>query len=95
MRRRSFSTFEVIITSIRNRLLTSPPETVVHTGHGSDTTIGVEDRRSQDGPAGAVDVPDLRLPAPENAFPSGVSQVTVVPAPGTRTFSHSVPGLRA
>ena len=28
--------------SIRDRLLTLPPETVVHTGHGDDTTIGAE-----------------------------------------------------
>lgn len=39
---RSFSDFGTIIASIRNRLLTLPPETVVHTGHGEDTTIGAE-----------------------------------------------------
>jgi hydroxyacylglutathione hydrolase len=32
----------VIIRSIRDRLLDLPPETVVHTGHGEDTTIGAE-----------------------------------------------------
>jgi glyoxylase-like metal-dependent hydrolase (beta-lactamase superfamily II) len=39
---RSFSDFPTIIESIRTRLLTLPPETVVHTGHGDDTRIGDE-----------------------------------------------------
>jgi glyoxylase-like metal-dependent hydrolase (beta-lactamase superfamily II) len=39
---RSYSDFPTIIASIRNRLLTLPPATVVHTGHGADTTIGAE-----------------------------------------------------
>jgi len=39
---RSYSSFETIIESIRERLLTLPPETVVHTGHGDSTTIGAE-----------------------------------------------------
>jgi len=39
---RSFSDFDTIISSIRGRLLRLPPETVVHTGHGDDTTIGAE-----------------------------------------------------
>ena len=39
---RSFSDFPTIISSIRSRLLTLPPETVVHTGHGDSTTIGAE-----------------------------------------------------
>jgi len=39
---RSFSSFETIIDSIRDRLLTLDPATVVHTGHGDDTTIGAE-----------------------------------------------------
>jgi glyoxylase-like metal-dependent hydrolase (beta-lactamase superfamily II) len=39
---RSFSDFPTIITSIRERLLTLPPETVVRTGHGESTTIGTE-----------------------------------------------------
>jgi glyoxylase-like metal-dependent hydrolase (beta-lactamase superfamily II) len=39
---RSYSHFPTIIDSIRSRLLTLPPETVVHTGHGDDTTIGAE-----------------------------------------------------
>ncbi|MGA4837923.1 MBL fold metallo-hydrolase [Streptomyces sp. G45] len=39
---RSFSDFPTIIESIRERLLTLPPETVVRTGHGDDTTIGAE-----------------------------------------------------
>jgi glyoxylase-like metal-dependent hydrolase (beta-lactamase superfamily II) len=39
---RSFSDFGVILTSNRTSLLTLAPETVVHTGHGDDTTIGAE-----------------------------------------------------
>ncbi len=39
---RSFSDFPTIIDSISRRLLTLPPSTVVHTGHGDDTTIGAE-----------------------------------------------------
>ncbi len=39
---RSFSDFPTIIESIRSRLLGLPAETVVHTGHGDDTTIGAE-----------------------------------------------------
>jgi glyoxylase-like metal-dependent hydrolase (beta-lactamase superfamily II) len=39
---RSYSDFPTIVESIRNRLLTLPPETVVHTGHGDDTSIGAE-----------------------------------------------------
>ena len=33
---------EQLIESIKTRLLTLPPETVVHSGHGPDTTIGEE-----------------------------------------------------
>jgi glyoxylase-like metal-dependent hydrolase (beta-lactamase superfamily II) len=39
---RSFSDFPTIITSIRTKLLTLPPETVVRTGHGDVTTVGDE-----------------------------------------------------
>ena len=39
---RSFSSFDVIIESIRERLLALPPETRVLTGHGDSTTIGDE-----------------------------------------------------
>jgi len=39
---RSFSDFPTIIDSIRTKLLSLPPETVVHTGHGESTTIGEE-----------------------------------------------------
>jgi hydroxyacylglutathione hydrolase len=39
---RSYSDFDTIVGSIRARLLTLPPDTVVHTGHGPDTTIGAE-----------------------------------------------------
>ncbi len=39
---RSYSDRDTIVTSIRTRLLPLPPETIVHTGHGDDTTIGAE-----------------------------------------------------
>ena len=39
---RSFSDYDTIVTSIRTRLFTLPPDTVVHTGHGDDTTIAAE-----------------------------------------------------
>lgn len=34
--------FEVIIASIRERILIMPPETAVHPGHGDPTTVGAE-----------------------------------------------------
>ncbi len=39
---RSFSDRPTIEASIRSKLFALPDETVVHTGHGSDTTIGAE-----------------------------------------------------
>ncbi|WP_432972811.1 MBL fold metallo-hydrolase [Dactylosporangium sp. CA-233914] len=39
---RSFSDKPTILRSITERLMTLPPATVVHTGHGPDTTIGAE-----------------------------------------------------
>ena len=39
---RSYSDFPTILDSIRERLLTLPGDTVVHTGHGDDTTVGAE-----------------------------------------------------
>ncbi|ACS30569.1 Zn-dependent hydrolase [Micrococcus luteus] len=39
---RSYSDFDTIIESIRERLLSLPEATVVHTGHGDSTTIGTE-----------------------------------------------------
>jgi len=39
---RSYSDRPTIVESIRRRLMTLPAETVVHTGHGEDTTIGAE-----------------------------------------------------
>ena len=39
---RSYSDHGTIIKSIQGLLLDLPPETVVHTGHGEDTTIGAE-----------------------------------------------------
>jgi len=39
---RSYSDYGTIIASIRGRLLGLPPDTVVRTGHGEDTTIGAE-----------------------------------------------------
>lgn len=39
---RSYSDYDTIIASIRGKLFGLPPETVVRTGHGEDTTIGAE-----------------------------------------------------
>jgi glyoxylase-like metal-dependent hydrolase (beta-lactamase superfamily II) len=39
---RSFSSFDTIIDSIREKLLTLPGDTAVRTGHGDSTTIGAE-----------------------------------------------------
>jgi glyoxylase-like metal-dependent hydrolase (beta-lactamase superfamily II) len=39
---RSYSDYPTIVRSIREILMTLPPETIVHTGHGDDTTIGAE-----------------------------------------------------
>lgn len=39
---RSFSDADEIVESIRAKLFALPDETVVHTGHGEDTTIAVE-----------------------------------------------------
>jgi glyoxylase-like metal-dependent hydrolase (beta-lactamase superfamily II) len=39
---RSFSDPDTIVASIKGRLFTLPDDTVVHTGHGDDTTIGAE-----------------------------------------------------
>jgi glyoxylase-like metal-dependent hydrolase (beta-lactamase superfamily II) len=39
---RSHSDHDVLVGSIGDKLLTLPDETVVHTGHGDDTTIGAE-----------------------------------------------------
>ncbi|MDQ0261480.1 MBL fold metallo-hydrolase [Sinomonas atrocyanea] len=45
---RSYSDFPTIIDSIRTRLLTLPPDTVVNTGHGDPTTIAAEAPHLQD-----------------------------------------------
>jgi glyoxylase-like metal-dependent hydrolase (beta-lactamase superfamily II) len=39
---RSYSDADLLAASIRARLFALPDETVVHTGHGEDTTIGAE-----------------------------------------------------
>jgi glyoxylase-like metal-dependent hydrolase (beta-lactamase superfamily II) len=39
---RSYSDEDTLVASIRSRLLELPDDTVVHTGHGDDTTIGAE-----------------------------------------------------
>jgi len=39
---RSFSDYDTIVTSIKEKLFVLPDETVVHTGHGDGTTIGAE-----------------------------------------------------
>ncbi|MEU4547355.1 MBL fold metallo-hydrolase [Nonomuraea dietziae] len=45
---RSYSDFPTIISSISRTLLTLPAETVVHTGHGDDTSIGAEAPQLED-----------------------------------------------
>jgi glyoxylase-like metal-dependent hydrolase (beta-lactamase superfamily II) len=44
---RSFSDLDLIRESIRTRLFALPDETVVHTGHGGDTTIGAERKATE------------------------------------------------
>ncbi|MEZ5340012.1 MAG: MBL fold metallo-hydrolase [Acidimicrobiales bacterium] len=39
---RSFSSYDLILDSIEQRLFSLPAETVVHTGHGDSTKIGTE-----------------------------------------------------
>ncbi len=39
---RSFSDYDTIVASIRERLFALPASTIVHTGHGDSTTIGAE-----------------------------------------------------
>jgi glyoxylase-like metal-dependent hydrolase (beta-lactamase superfamily II) len=39
---RSYSDYDTIITSIREKLFTLPTATIVHTGHGNDTLIASE-----------------------------------------------------
>jgi glyoxylase-like metal-dependent hydrolase (beta-lactamase superfamily II) len=39
---RSFSNYDTIVASIRERLFALPANTIVHTGHGDSTTIGAE-----------------------------------------------------
>jgi glyoxylase-like metal-dependent hydrolase (beta-lactamase superfamily II) len=41
---RSFSDADLIVASIREKLFGLPTETVVHTGHGEDTTIEAEQK---------------------------------------------------
>ena len=38
----SFSDFDTILASIKDKLGALPPETVVYTGHGDTTTVGGE-----------------------------------------------------
>ncbi|MXG89376.1 MBL fold metallo-hydrolase [Nocardioides flavescens] len=45
---RSYSDRPLLEASIRERLFVLPEETVVHTGHGDDTTIGAEKAASAD-----------------------------------------------
>ena len=42
---RKYSDFDVIIESLRNRVLNLPPETRVLPGHGEETTVGAEAAR--------------------------------------------------
>lgn len=48
---RSYSDYPTIVRSIRDTLFALPDDTVVHTGHGQDTTIGEEKSRAADWPA--------------------------------------------
>ncbi len=49
---RSFSDLDVLVGSIRDRLFALPDDTVVHTGHGEDTSVGAERANlSERGPA--------------------------------------------
>jgi len=41
-----FSDYDVLIDSIKKKMLTLPPETVVYPGHGIKTTIGEEKERN-------------------------------------------------
>ena len=43
-----YSSFPQIVESITENLLTLPEDTVVHTGHGPDTTIGAEAAHRQE-----------------------------------------------
>ena len=45
---RSYSDYPTIVTSIIEKLLALPPETVVNTGHGDDTSIGAEAPHQQE-----------------------------------------------
>lgn len=44
----SYSDIPTIIGSIREQLLTLPDDTVVHTGHGDDTSVSAEKPRLDD-----------------------------------------------
>ena len=46
---RSFSDHDTIVASITEKLFVLPDDTVVHTGHGDDTTIGTEKANLQRG----------------------------------------------
>ena len=45
---RSYSDYPTIVTSIIEKLLALPPETVVNTGHGDHTSIGAEAPQQQE-----------------------------------------------
>jgi glyoxylase-like metal-dependent hydrolase (beta-lactamase superfamily II) len=45
---RSYSDYDTILGSINEKLFTLPDETIVHTGHGDDTTIGAEKANLRD-----------------------------------------------
>ncbi|NOX87390.1 MAG: MBL fold metallo-hydrolase [Calditrichaeota bacterium] len=38
--------YKVLMTSIREKLLTLPDDTIVHSGHGPETTIGIEKQKN-------------------------------------------------
>jgi glyoxylase-like metal-dependent hydrolase (beta-lactamase superfamily II) len=45
---RSYSDYDTILDSINEKLFKLPDETIVHTGHGDDTTIGAEKANLRD-----------------------------------------------
>jgi glyoxylase-like metal-dependent hydrolase (beta-lactamase superfamily II) len=71
---RSFSDFGTIITSIREKLLTLPEDTVIDPGHGESSTIGAE----------APDLPGWIARGQLSSRPAMSSGTSVRPTGGTR-----------
>lgn len=73
---RSYSHFPTIVTSIKDRLLTLPPDTKVLTGHGDSTTIGAESPTWRNGSPVATDAVS---PADEIVTLHGVTLLRCAP----------------